>query len=356
MRRYTILLLTAFLLILSCAAGMTIPVGADQNNRSVPLQELTAYTTLPPEHAALLSEAYERENHVRVNFVPLAPNELLQQLQDDAVSDPTVVTTSDIVLADSDVLNRAAELNLLKLYVSETNDAVKPVFKNEDGAWTGVWYDPVVFCINRDFLQTLRDIPDTWTSLADSGNIRVGITDFLAADASANLMYQMIGQFGDAAAYDILDRLHPKVIQYAKYLSNPVRQAGMGEVDISIAVESETIRYLQNGYPLKIIYPADGTAFMLTGVAISSIDDGRLGAAAEFSDWLLSDEAQLVLQKNDFYFVPTNPQTLAYKKFAGKNLRLFDVRQSPNEQQRYQFLDRWVKQIRLKETAEGVIQ
>ena len=352
MRRYTILLLTSFMLILSLAAGMTIPVGADKNNRSVPLKELTAYTTLPPEHVALLSEAYEREHQVRINFVPLSPKDLIQQLRDDAVSDPTVVTTSDLVLADSNVLERAADLKLLKLYVSETNDAVKSAFKDEDGAWTGVWYDPVVFCINRDYLRTIADIPDTWTALADYRNVRVGITDFLAADAGANLMYQMIGQFGAASAYDILDRLHPKVVQYAKYLSNPVRQAGMGEVDISIAVESETIRYMQNGYPLRIIYPADGTAFMLTGVAISSVDDRRLGAAAEFSDWLLSDEAQLVLQRNDFYFVPTNPQTLAYKKFAGKNLRLFDVTQSFNEQQRYQFLDQWVKQIRLKAPDE----
>ncbi len=348
MRRYTILLLTSFMLILSCAAGMTIPVGADKNNRSVPLKELTAYTTLPPEHVALLSEAYERDHHVRVNFVPLSSSDLLQQLRNDAVSDPTVVNTSDLVLADSNVLERAADLNLLKLYVSETNDAVKPVFKDEDGAWTGVWYDPVVFCINRDYLKTIVDIPNTWTELADYRNVRVGITDFLAADASANLMYQMIDQFGEGAAFDILDKLHPKVIQYAKYLSNPVRQAGMGEVDVSIAVESETLRYMQNGYPLRIIYPADGTAFMLTGVAISSVDDGRLGAAAEFSDWLLSDEAQLVLQRNDFYFVPTNPQTLAYKKFAGKNLRLFDVKTDFDERQRYNFLDYWVKQIRLK--------
>ena len=352
MRRYTILLLTSFMLILSLAAGMTIPVGADKNNRSVPLKELTAYTTLPPEHVALLSEAYEREHQVRINFVPLSSKDLIQQLRDDAVSDPTVVTTSDIVLADSAVLERADELNLLKLYVSETNDAVKPAFKDEDGAWTGVWYDPVVFCVNRDYLKTIVDIPDTWAMLADYRNVRVGITDFLAADASANLMFQMIGQFGDAAAYDILNKLHPKVIQYAKYLSNPVRQAGMGEVDISIAVESETLRYMQHGYPLKIIYPADGTAFMLTGVAISSVDDGRLGAAAEFSDWLLSDEAQLVLQKNDFYFVPTNPQTLAYKKFAGKNLRLFDVNRPFNEQQRHYYLDQWVKQIRLGAPAE----
>ena len=161
-------------------------------------------------------------------------------------------------------------------------------------------------------------------------------------------MFGMIANFGDAKTYEILSGLHPKVIQYAKFLSNPVRQAGMGEVDISVAVESETLRYLQNGYPLKIIYPADGTSYLLTGFAITTKDATKNLVVAKFADWLLSDEAQLYLQTNGFYFIPTNPQTLAYKSFAGKNLLLFDNQQNFSEQQQRAFLDFWVKNVRLK--------
>ena len=347
MHRYTILLLTAFMLILSAAAGSAFLVGADQSRKDVPQQQLTVYTTLPPEHAAILAEAYESSNHVRLNFVPLAPKDLLQRLRDDAVSDPTVVTTADVVLADRSVLNEAANLNLLQPYLSEINDAVSPTFKQESGAWTGVWYDPIIFCINKDYLNTInKNIPNSWTELAKYKNVRIGITDFLAADASANLMFQMIGQFGDDKTYKILNDLHPKIIQYAKYLSNPVRQAGMGEVDISIAVESETLRYMQNGYPLKIIYPIDGTSYLLTGVGISTVDNAKIKSAELFADWLLSDDAQMVLQTNGFYFLSTNPQTLAYKKFAGKNLVLFDNLQNLTTEQKYGYLDRWVKQVR----------
>ena len=347
MRRYTVLLLTAFMLILSATAGSAILAGADQSNKNAPHQQLTVYTTLPPEHAAILSEAYEDLNNVRLNFVPLAPHELMQRLKDDAVSDPTVITTSDVVLADRNVLNEAASLNLFRPYLSEINDAVKPTFKEENSAWTGVWYDPIIFCINKDYLNNIKtNIPNSWTELANYKQVRIGITDFLAAEASANLMFQMISQFGDANTYKILGELHPKVIQYAKYLSNPVRQAGMGEVDISIAVESETLRYMQNGYPLKIIYPVDGTAYLLTGVGISTVDSSKVKEAEIFADWLLSDEAQRVLQSNGFYFLPTNPQTLAHKKFAGKDLVLFNNLQNFTPEQKYGFLDRWVKQIR----------
>lgn len=348
MRRYTILALTAFMLVLAAIAGMTFPVDADKKTLGTPTAELTAYTTLPAETAAVLSETYERENNVRVNFVPMSSQEILQKIKDDSVSDPTVVRTVDIVLADSKILREAADLNLFKPYTSEINDAVKDNFKDAQDRWVGVWYDPIVFCVNRDYMRTTVNLPDTWDKLAKAEKIRIGITDFLAADASANLMFRMIGNFGDAKTYEILRGIHPKVVQYTKFLSNPVRQAGMGEVDISIAVESETLRYMQEGYPLKIIYPADGTSCLLTGFAITTTDAAKSQVAAKFADWLLSDEAQLYLQANGFYFVPTNPQTLAYKSFAGKNLVLFNDQQNFSYEQQHAFLDRWIKDVRLK--------
>lgn len=348
MRRYTILLLAAFMFVLAAAAGTSYPVGADEKISGVPMQELTAYTSLPAETVTILSEAYERETHVRVNFTVMPQKELLQRMRDDAVSDPSAVKTVDVVLTDSESLTQAANFDLLTPYASETNDAVKSEFKDDADRWIGLWYDPVVFCVNKDYLKKIQEVPSTWTELAKHEKSRIGITNFLAADAASNLMFQMIGNFGDEKTYEILNGLHSKVIQYTKFLSNPVRQAGMGEVDISVAVESETLRYMQDGYPLKIIYPSDGTSYLLTGVGITTTDSMKNPAAAKFADWLLSDEAQMTLQKNGFYFVSTNPRTIAYKTFAGKNLVLFDRSQNFDENQRQEFLNRWVKQVRFK--------
>ena len=340
MRRYTISLLIGFMLILAAVAGAAFPVDADKKIFGVPQNELLAYTTLPAETVSILSETYEREKNVRVNFVPLSANELIQNLREKS--------TADLILTDSQTLNAAADLNLLTPHFSETNDAVKTNFKDEYDRWIGVWYDPIIFCINRDYLRKINVVPSTWEELAADKKARIGITDFLAADASSNLMFQMIGNFGDAKTYEILSGIHPRVVQYAKYLSNPVRQAGMGEADIAIAVESETLRYIQNHYPLKIIYPEDGTACIITGVGISTTDKKKNPVAAKFADWLLSDDAQISLQKNGFYFLSTNPQSLAYKTFAGKNLVLFKNNPQFTEQQRHNFLDFWVKNVRFK--------
>lgn len=347
MRRYTSLLLTAFLLFILVMAGSAYFAGAGHDDKTRPLREIAVYTTLPAEHASILTNAYEQSHNVRVNFVPLASGEIIKRLR--AQAEANDEGTVAMVLADKDTLSKAAVAGYLTPYLSEAGDQVQENFRQTDGYWVGVWYDPIVFCMNKDYLLTLPLVPDTWKELAAQPQMRVGITDFLAADASANLFMSMLAQFGDVATYDIWRQIHPKVVQYARYLSNPVRQAGMGEVDVAIAVESEAIRYMQGGYPLKIVYPADGTAAMITGTGIAyRATPADTIAAKEFADWLLTDEAQQALQKQDFYFVPTNPGTLAYKSFAGKNMILFDQPVDFTDKQRHDFLDRWVKEVRFK--------
>ena len=343
MRRYTSLLLTAFALFLVVLCGSAYLAGADDARKQRPMREVVAYTTLPAANVEILSTEYEKSSRVRVNFVPLSRTEILERFKEQNTGDAA------IVLADRETLDEASREGFFTPYVSEAGDAAADAFKHRDGLWTGVWYDPVVFCANRDYLRQQMMIADTWVGLSELNGARIGVTDFLAAEASANLLISMIGQYGDAAAYQIWRKIHPHVVQYAKYLNNPVRQAGMGEVDISVAVQSEVLRYLNDGYPLKVIYPADGTAYMLTGTGIAKSASAEQAAAAkEFADWLLSDEAQQALQKNGFYFMPTNPATLAYKSFAGKNLVLFDQNVGFTPQERHEFLDRWVKYIRLR--------
>lgn len=347
MKRYTSLVVTAFLLLIVVIAGSGYIAVADRTKADRPLREITAYTTIPAETAAVLTQAYEESFGVRVNFVPLSADEVLKRLREQAHSEGH--GGAALVVGDSAMLSRAAGEGVLLPYMSEAGDQVPERFRQAEGYWIGVYYDPVVFCVNQDYLKGLMVVPDTWQALATAPQVRIGVTDFLAADASANLFLGMMAQYGDAATFEIWRNIHPKVVQYAHYLSNPVRQAGMGEVDISVAVESETLRYIHDGYPLRVIYPADGTAAQVTGTGIvykaAPADET---AAKEFANWLLSDEAQLALQSRGFYFVPTNPSTLAYKGFAGKNLLLFSAEPQFSPEKRHELLDKWVKEIRLQ--------
>ena len=347
-RRYATLSLMALVLCLCVLFGFSFLAQADDPPEKKPMQIITAFTTLPVENAAVISDEYEAATRIRVNFVPLSSEELINRLAAQSQIEYGAAGKAAVVLADQATLRKAAERGYLTPYISEAEDAVPDKLKQVDGLWTGVWYDPIVFCANRTYVQNSVNLPRGWTELATNPRCRVGVTDFLAADASANLFTSMVGAFGEDTTYDIWRQIHPRVKQYARYLSGPVRQAGMGETDISVAVQSEALRYINDGYPLQIIYPEEGTAYYLIGEGVvRGIAAGDAATAGAFADWLLSDDAQLALQKHDFFFVPTNPATLTYKTFAGKNMFLFEDYYEFESTYKHRLLDRWVKEIRL---------
>ena len=340
MRRYTSLLFLAFLLVLGTALGSFLLSGHADRTPDFHGRAVTVCTTMPPEQASLLAAEYTRLANVDVRFIPMTPEELAASL-----AGKKKQPDADLVLADSRVLRAGANKGAFVPYLSEGTDSVPDAFKDDEGAWTGVWYDPVVFCVNSDYLRTLPRIPETWAEFAAYPEMRVGMTDFLAADAASNLYFTMVSVYGEAEVLRQLAAVHPKVVQYVKFLSTPVRMAGMGEVDAAVAVQSETLRYLVSGYPLRIVYPTDGTAYMLTGAGLLR-DDRPL--AQEFIEWLLSDGAQMTLQRENVFFVPTNPGTLAYKQFAGKNLALFDKTGNFTPEERSAMLNRWLQNVRFK--------
>lgn len=307
--------------------------------------KITVYTTLPMQVAAPIAEEYEKLNKVKVNFVLLSEKELMDKVKNEAMP---LNGQADVIISSQDILGKAASLNRLSTFSSEQEDVVANVFKDKNNLWIGIWYDPIVFCANKDYLQEAPYIPQTWEELAADPNIRIGVTDFFASDISADLFYSLIGHYGQDETFSLLKKMHPKVLQYAKYLSTPVRMAGMGEVDISISVQSEAIKYLNNNYPLVIIYPEDGTYYQITGAALLQNAPDK-AQATQFIQWLLGDDVQLCLQRNGFFFIPTNYSTLAYKTYAGRELTPFISNgEVLTDEQKAGLLDMWVKNIRLQ--------
>ena len=340
MKRYTSLLFLGFVLVLGTVLGASLLSGYADKTPEQSGRTVTVCTTMPAEQAGLLAAEFERMTKVDVRFIPMTPEELITSL-----SDKKKQPEADLVLADSRIMREAAKKGAFVPYLSEYTDSVADAFKDEEGAWTGVWYDPIVFCMNSDYLRTLPRIPETWAEFAAYPDMRVGMTDFLAADAASNLYFTMVSVYGEAEVLRQLAAIHPKVVQYVKFLSTPVRMTGMGEVDAAVAVQSETLRYITGGYPIRIVYPMDGTAYMLTGAGLLR-EDRPL--AQDFIEWLLSDGAQMTLQRENVFFVPTNTGTLAYKQLAGKNLALFDKQADFTPAERSALLDRWLKNVRFK--------
>ncbi|WP_378952475.1 ABC transporter substrate-binding protein [Pelosinus sp. sgz500959] len=340
MRRYQPLLLIAFFFLVTIITGITYLSGYAGKTNPDNVKHINVYTTLPIEQISLLAQEYEKKQSVRINLVPLSEQDLLAR-----VKVRTAESYADVIIANQTVLEQAKKNKVLLSYTSEQTDIIPERFKDEENSWTGLWYDPIVFAVNQDFIGNIPKVPTTWNDLVQDNKFRICLTDFLAAEASANLFYTLIAINGETQTFTYLKKIHPQIIQYAKFLATPVRMVGMGEADIAIATQSETLRYINNKFPIKLIYPEDGTAFILTGVGLVSGTQHE-SDAKQFIDWLLQDTAQNALATNNFYLVPTNPETLIYKQYSTKKIKLLEDKENFTTEQKSQLLDKWVKTVR----------
>ena len=310
-------------------------------NDSVKKRSINVYTNLPTENITYLAEEFERTNNVKVNFILVNDKDtLLNKIK--GINDEKV----ELVLTDSSILEEAKKENRFEHYVSEQTDLVNDRFKEEKGFWTGVWYDPIVLCINSDYLRLTEQNINGWNDLNKDNKIRIGVVDVLASSAATNLYYTFVAQYGEEDAIRLLQKIHTRVVQYSKYLATPVRMAGMREVDIAISVQSETVRYMYDGFPVKIIYPEEGTSYLLTAVALLKNAENK-SDAKQFIDWLLQDGAQMCLQKNNIFYMPTNQTGLAYKTLNIDNIKLLENNLNVKSDLQNRLMERWIKEVRL---------
>lgn len=346
MRRYIPLLLVGLCIlfvILALLLYTTQIVGQkNQKEKFIPVTKtLTVYTTMPADMAMIIAQQYKQENNIQINFVQLNSEELQQK-----IADGSNAGEADLIVADSQLLEKIAQKGVLAGNISEQEDIVAERFKSPVNQWIGIWYDPIVFCYNLDYVKNNWYVPTSWEKVAQMPQLKIAMTDFTVASASSNVLYSLIENKGDEYTFVLLKNMHAKVERYAKYLSTPVRMVGMAEADVAIAVQSEALRYIHDGYPLTIIYPADGTTYRLTAAGILTASRQQ-EESADFIKWLLGDEVQLELQRHQYYYVPTNYGSLTYKEFAGKNIAFMEKYTILDDINKKIYLDRWVKDIRL---------
>ncbi len=340
MRRYLPLLLISFLLVVAAVAGTFLAGQASRQNPEN-VKSIVVYASIPVDQAAALAQEYEKTAGVRVSVVPLAAADLLVKLKVEKAA-----PRADIVLAGAATLEAAKRASLLAAYASVQTDIIPARFSEEDDFWTGLWYDPIVFAANRDFLKKLPQPPAKWADLPGTAGVRFVMTDFLAADEAAGLLYSMAAAKGEEETLAYMAKLHPGIVQYAKFLATPSRMTGLGEADIAITVQSEAVRYINDGFPLQIIVPTDGTAISITGAGLTA-GAPQAGEAGRFIDWLTGDEAQKVLMKNKVFFIPTNPENASAKDNNARKIVPFTAKAVLSPDQKAKLLDKWVQTVRL---------
>lgn len=252
--------------------------------------------------------------------------------------------------------SQAGDMGLLQAYQSPNLEQIMPKFRDPakvKGNYSSAVYIGILgFGVNTERAKQLGvAIPKCWADLSKpeyKGEIQI------ADPQSSGTAYTALATFtqlwGEDKAFDYLKQLNVNVSQYAKSGVAPARNTARGEATIGIGFLHDYSLEKENGAPIELISPCEGTGYEIGGVSIikgaRNLDNAKL-----FVDWALSKQAQeLSWQKGKSYQILTNTTAEASPlslKLDDLKLINYDMDKYGDTEVRKHLINKWVDEVKM---------
>ena len=192
----------------------------------------------------------------------------------------------------------ANEKGLLMQYKSPAWRAVPDQYKDPDGYWYGWSYWFACIGVNTKLLKEKGyDPPRSWNDLLDpkwKGEI---VMPNPGTSGTAYLTVSTVMQlFGEDEGWQYLEKLNANVAQYTKSGSAPGQLVAQGEYMVGITWDQAVEKRKDEGYPIEMIIPEEGTGYVLDIAVIYKNAENPEGAK-KFIDYIGSREFQQEVAK-----------------------------------------------------------
>lgn len=304
----------------------------------VNIETVKVYTDLQSNILEEIGDAFYAETGLQLEVIHVNKNQIIHHDINDSVQ-------ADIFLTSQNTLSQLKKTGRLKNYSSAFTDTALDLFKDADGAWTGIWVDPVVFVVNKDFMEKHPLFNYNWTEVMVSSQVRLTFTDFIAAEMAEDVLMSLVEHFGLSESFYLLNQAKPHIVQYGKYLSTPARMTGMGKCDVGISSYNEAIRAQKDNLPIRVLYPTDGAPWYLYGVGLS-VNSKNPERGKKLIDWLLTPaKYKRIMQNNNYYTVYVNDFRVD-PDINGSELMYWGLEKNYIEEGKKVLLDQWMDKIR----------
>lgn len=281
MNRRVILIALCLLLVLP----MAIFAGGAQEDK----QSVTVYTTLDEELARDVFKAFEEETGIAVEWVRLSTGEATARLEAEQANPQASVWYGGVGLGHIE----AKQKGLTTPYKSPA--ATMPAqFRDTEYYWSGIYAGPLCFESNTKSLEKYGlTAPTSWEEICDpkyTGHVQMANPG--SSGTSYNVLATLVQIYGEDEAFDLLRKLDNNITQYTRSGSAPGKNASIGEVTVAIGYAHDGVRLVDQGYPLQITFPSEGTGYEVA--SISMIKNGpadEVEAAKKLIDWSLGETA-----------------------------------------------------------------
>ncbi len=282
-------------------------------------KKLTIYTAWPEAELPVYFNAFEQDTGIKIDYVRLSAGEMLARV----TAEKDNPQASLMVSASSDTFIMASQDGLFYPYISPESENFPEDSLDEAGYWSPMTTCSISYACNTEWFDANGlEYPTCWADLLKPEfKDQISISHPSTAGTGYTIMASLVEMMGEDQAFDYLLALKNNIRQYTKSGAAPAMEVALGEAAIGIMYDQAGLSAKNQGYPIEIVYPEDGTGYEIIAMAI--INNGpadELDNAKTFIDWIMSVRGQEV-------FIEAKANVVA----LNVNARIADGLVSPSE-------------------------
>jgi iron(III) transport system substrate-binding protein len=242
---------------------LAIPAAAQQRTR------LAVYSTLEVENISDFKKAFEAENRdVEIAWIRDSTGVITAKIMAEQGSQRADAIWGLAVTSTMQLKTRG----LLEPYAPKTLAALKPSFRDpaDPPSYVGMEAWVAAVCFNTIEAQKLAlSKPASWFDLLEP-SLKGKITMPHPASSGTGYFHvsAWIQTFGEARAWEFMDRLHDNIAFYSHSGSAPCKQAAAGEFPLGISAEISAADARHKGAPVEGLIMKEGGGWEMDTAAI----------------------------------------------------------------------------------------
>ena len=326
-------------LLLLLSVSLVFASGAKEKQE----QKVVVYSSVDEANAKKILDAFTADTGIKASFVHLSSGPALARIKAE-INNPQ----ADVWMgAPSENHIVAKEEGLTIPYKGGPFDTLAPQFKDPDGYWRSFYMNPMAFAVNTEVLKRLNaPKPTSWEDLLNpvyKGQIQMPNPQ--SSGTAYNIIASLVVIAGEEKAFEYMKRLNPNIQTYTSSGTGPSKAVAVGQCAIGIQFTPAFFEFIENGYPLEVIYPKEGVWFEAPAVSILK-GAKNLQAAQALVDWLVSKKGQDVFTDAKTFFYPIIPGAKLGKGMPPfESLKTINVDAKWAGENKKRLVDRWVKEV-----------
>ncbi|WP_428771592.1 ABC transporter substrate-binding protein [Treponema sp. HNW] len=317
-----------------------------QNEKSVrkASKNLSMYFAWTEDEIPTYCQEFEKDTGIHINYVRLSAGEMITRV----ISEKGNPQVSIICGGGSEGYINAANEGIFEPYRSPELDNIPDIYWEKDNKWEPVCVAVLCFAVNTEwFKEQKMQYPTTWEALLNPKfKDMVIMAHPSTSGVSSNILTSLVQMLGEDNAFDYFKKLTNIVPYYAKASSSAPSAVSLGEAAIGLTVDSDTLKYQNQGYPIAISFP-DPTFVDVNAIAL--VKNGpadEVENAKIFIDWMLSQRGQNCFETSGSSRMPLNRKAKVSKGLIPlQDIKVYNVDRAVSGRDRKKLISKFITTI-----------